>query len=53
MKNRVGTAIGNQVLTRYLKSVKYVKNAVSDEERRKFLALTDYFKKYGTKHPSP
>ena len=50
VKNRVGTAIGNQVLTRYLKSVKYVKNAVSDEERRKFLALTDYFKKYGTKY---
>ncbi len=29
-RNKVGTATGNQVLTRYLKNVKYVKNAASE-----------------------
>ncbi len=46
-RNKVGTATGNQVLTRYLKNVKYVKNAASEEERKKFLALIQYFQKYG------
>ena len=38
-RNKVGTATGNQILTRYLKNTKYVKNAASEEERKKFLAL--------------
>ena len=29
-RNKSGTAIGNQLLTRYLKNVKYVKNAASE-----------------------
>jgi len=45
-----GTAIGNQVLTRYYKNAKYVKAAASEAERKKFLALIDYFKKYGDKY---
>ena len=49
-RNKVGTAIGNQLLTRYLKSVKYVKNAASEEERKKFMALIQYFQKYGDKY---
>ena len=49
-RNKVGTAIGNQLLTRYLKSVKYVKNAASEEERKKFLALVQYFQKYGDQY---
>jgi membrane-bound lytic murein transglycosylase MltF len=49
-RNAVGKAIGNQLLTRYLKNVKYVKNAASDEERKKFLALLDYFQKYGKQY---
>ena len=49
-RNKIGTAIGNQLLTRYLKSVKYVKNAASEEERKKFLALIQYFQKYGDKY---
>ncbi len=49
-RNRVGTAIGNQLLTRYLKSVKYVKNAASEEERKKFMALVQYFQKYGDQY---
>jgi membrane-bound lytic murein transglycosylase MltF len=49
-RNKAGTAIGNQVLTRYLKNVKYVKNAASDEERKKFMALLQYFRKYGDQY---
>ncbi len=49
-RHKVGTAIGNQVLTRYLKSVKYVKNAASEEERQKFVALIQYFQKYGDRY---
>ena len=49
-RNKVGTSIGNQLMTRYLKNVKYVKNAASEEERKKFLALTQYFQKYGEQY---
>lgn len=48
--HKIGTSTGNQVLVRYLKSAKYVKNAASEEERKKFLALIDYFQKYGSKY---
>jgi membrane-bound lytic murein transglycosylase MltF len=49
-KHKVGTATGNQVLVKYLKNTKYVKNAASEEERKKFLALLEYFQKYGSKY---
>ena len=49
-RNKVGTATGNQLLTRYLKNVKYVKNAASEEERKKFLALIQYLQKYGNQY---
>jgi len=49
-RNKVGTAIGNQLLTRYLKNVKYVKNAASENERKKFRALIHYFQKYGDQY---
>ena len=49
-RNKVGTAIGNQLLTRYLKNLKYVKDAASDTEREKFLALIQYFQKYGDRY---
>jgi membrane-bound lytic murein transglycosylase MltF len=45
-----GTSIGNQVLARYFKSAKYVKDAASESERKKFLALIQYFQKYGDKY---
>ncbi len=45
-----GTAQGNTILTRYLKNTKYVKNAASKSERKKFLALVQYFQKYGDKY---
>jgi membrane-bound lytic murein transglycosylase MltF len=49
-KHKVGTSTGNQLLTRYLKNVKYVKNAAAEEERRKFLALVQYFQKYSDRY---
>ena len=45
-----GTLLGNTILKRYLSSAKYVKNAASESERKKFLALIDYFRKYGDKY---
>ena len=39
-----------RIFTRYLKTLVYVKNAASAEERRKFLALIDYFRKYGDRY---
>ena len=49
-RHRAGTATGNTLLTRYLKSVKYVKNAASEAERQKFLTLIQYFQKYGDRY---
>jgi membrane-bound lytic murein transglycosylase MltF len=49
-RNAIGTAIGNMILTRYLKSAKYVKDAASEAERKKFLALIQYFQKYGDQY---
>ena len=45
-----GTSIGNQIMTRYFKSAKYVKNATSEAERKKFLALMEFFQKYGDQY---
>ena len=44
------TTTGNMILTRYLKSAKYVKDAASEAERKKFVALIKYFQKYGDKY---
>jgi membrane-bound lytic murein transglycosylase MltF len=49
-RNAKGTSIGNQILARYLKNAKYVKDAASEAERKKFLALVQYFQKYGDKY---
>jgi membrane-bound lytic murein transglycosylase MltF len=45
-----GTTVGNTILALYLKDAKYVKNAAAEAERKKFLALVDYFKKYGAEY---
>ena len=45
-----GTAIGNVLLKRYLKSADYVKDSASESERKKFLALIQYFQKYGDQY---
>ncbi len=49
-RNAAGTAVGNTILKRYLKSAKYVKDAASEAERKKFLDLVQFFQKYGDKY---
>jgi membrane-bound lytic murein transglycosylase MltF len=39
-----------RILTRYLKNTRYVKNAASEKERKKFLTLIQFFQKYGDKY---
>ena len=41
-----GTAFGDQIERRYLVSTRYAKNATSEAERKKFLAIVDLFRKY-------
>jgi membrane-bound lytic murein transglycosylase MltF len=45
-----GTAAGNILLARYLKSATYVKDAASEAERKKFLAMVQLFRTYGEKY---
>ncbi|HUL13797.1 MAG TPA: transporter substrate-binding domain-containing protein [Methylococcaceae bacterium] len=45
-----GTSLGNQILARYLKNAKYVKDAASEAERKKFFALIQFFQKYGDQY---
>jgi membrane-bound lytic murein transglycosylase MltF len=49
-RNGQGTMIGNTILARYYGSAKYVKNAASEADRKKFVALVGYFRKYGDKY---
>jgi membrane-bound lytic murein transglycosylase MltF len=49
-KNGLGTALGNTLEKRYLVSTAYAKNATSEAERKKFLALVDLFRKYGDQY---
>jgi len=44
------TAFANVIQKRYLESTKYVQNAASEEERRKFQTLVQYFRKYGEQY---
>jgi membrane-bound lytic murein transglycosylase MltF len=39
-----------EIFARYLKRLNYVKNATSDAERKRFLALVDLFRKYGDRY---
>jgi membrane-bound lytic murein transglycosylase MltF len=45
-----GTTFGNLLLQKYLKSVKYVKNATSAAEMKKFRQVVDLFRKYGEQY---
>jgi len=49
-KYGLGSGFGKNVETKYLVNTKYVKNAASEAERRKFLAIVDLFKKYSSKY---
>jgi membrane-bound lytic murein transglycosylase MltF len=46
----LGTAFGNTMEKRYLQSTKFVKNATSEAERKKFLEIVELFKKYGDQY---
>jgi membrane-bound lytic murein transglycosylase MltF len=45
-----GSGVRNQLLQKYLKNVKYAKEATSKEEIAKFEATVDFFRKYGDKY---
>src|SRR4029079_3359635 len=49
-KRGLDTAIGAILSKRYLQSTKYVKDATSDAERRKFATLVTIFRKYGERY---
>jgi membrane-bound lytic murein transglycosylase MltF len=49
-KNGLNSAIGRTLNKRYLQNTKYVRNASSEEERKKFLALGELFRKYGDQY---
>ena len=46
-KHGKGDAFRNMIERRYLQSVKYVKNAAADAERKKLQEVGELFKKYG------
>jgi membrane-bound lytic murein transglycosylase MltF len=45
-----GTAFGNTLLQKYLKSTKFVKNAAADAEYKKYLSTVEFLKKYSGKY---
>src|SRR6185369_6154978 len=49
-KQGLDSTLGAVLNKRYLQSTKFVKDATSDEERRKFLALVALFRKYGDQY---
>jgi membrane-bound lytic murein transglycosylase MltF len=44
--HKVGSTFGNMLVTRYLKNTKFLKNAYSPEELKKYERLVSVFKKY-------
>jgi membrane-bound lytic murein transglycosylase MltF len=49
-KHKKGTLLGNIIFKRYLENTKWVQNPTSNEERKRFEAAVDFFKKYGKKY---
>ena len=49
-KHAKGDAFRNTIEQRYLKSVKYAKNAAADAEQKKLQAVVGLFKKYGAQY---
>jgi membrane-bound lytic murein transglycosylase MltF len=45
-----GTLAGNVVLGKYLKTTKWIKNARSEEDRKRFLSMAEFFKKYSDRY---
>jgi membrane-bound lytic murein transglycosylase MltF len=49
-KHGLGTAFGNTMAKRYLQNTTYVKDALSEAERRKLMAMTELFRKYSDQY---
>jgi membrane-bound lytic murein transglycosylase MltF len=49
-KFSLDSAFGRILFKRYLESTRFVRNAASEEERKKFLAMIDLFRKYGDRY---
>jgi membrane-bound lytic murein transglycosylase MltF len=49
-KNGLGTAFGNIIAKRYLENTEFAKSATSEAERKKFLELAQFFKKYSDQY---
>src|SRR4029077_16747157 len=49
-KNRQGTAFGKLMFQRYTTSIKFIKNATSSNEIKKFRAYVTYFQKYAQEY---
>jgi membrane-bound lytic murein transglycosylase MltF len=45
-----GSLAGNVLINKYVKTTKWVKNARSDEDRQRFAAMVELFKKYGKRY---
>jgi membrane-bound lytic murein transglycosylase MltF len=48
--HREGTLAGNVLLNKYLKTTKWVKNARSEADRKRFVAMTEFFRKYSSRY---
>jgi membrane-bound lytic murein transglycosylase MltF len=48
--HRQGTLAGNVLINKYLKTTKWVKNARSDEDRRRFESMIALFRKYADRY---
>jgi membrane-bound lytic murein transglycosylase MltF len=49
-KFRKGTLMGNMLFTRYLQNTKWVRNAASKKDLKRFDQTVDYFRKYSEKY---
>ena len=48
--HKKGSLLGNMLLKRYLKSTKYVKNSLSEDELQKFQQMVELFKRYAAQY---
>jgi membrane-bound lytic murein transglycosylase MltF len=49
-RNKVGTAMGNMILRRYLQNTRWARNATSAADMKRFDALSRHFKKYAQQY---
>jgi membrane-bound lytic murein transglycosylase MltF len=49
-RNKVGSAMGNMILRRYLQNTKWARNATSAADMKRFDELSKYFKKYAEEY---